>query len=77
MKNEQKGSFINTGKTGGWKNKLSEETIERFKQWEDIRGGSRIFLDHVEVLSQNFSFPRFPDFGNFPDFITRFCYPIL
>uniref|UniRef100_A0A7M5WTN7 Sulfotransferase domain-containing protein n=2 Tax=Clytia hemisphaerica TaxID=252671 RepID=A0A7M5WTN7_9CNID len=35
MKNEQKGSFINTGKTGGWKIKLTEETIERFKKWEE------------------------------------------
>ncbi|XP_066922835.1 luciferin sulfotransferase-like [Clytia hemisphaerica] len=35
MKNEQKGTFINTGKTGGWKNKLTEETIERFKKWEE------------------------------------------
>lgn len=35
MQNEQKGSLINKGKTGGWKNKLNEETIERFQKWEE------------------------------------------
>eukprot|EP00111_Clytia_hemisphaerica_P023050 TCONS_00067818-protein len=35
MQNEQKGSLINKGKTGGWKNKLKEETIQRFQKWEE------------------------------------------
>uniref|UniRef100_A0A7M5V297 Sulfotransferase domain-containing protein n=1 Tax=Clytia hemisphaerica TaxID=252671 RepID=A0A7M5V297_9CNID len=31
---EEKGTFINKGKTGGWKTAFTQETIQRFEEWE-------------------------------------------
>ena len=34
QKNEREGSFIDKGKTGGWKETFDEKTIKRFEEWE-------------------------------------------
>ena len=30
----EKGTFINKGEVGGWKESFSQETIQRFEEWE-------------------------------------------